>query len=40
MTASTSAWHFFHYELPKTAAKFDLLDSGDRTTADRDENWF
>jgi len=30
----------FHYELPKTTAQFDLLDSGDRTTVDLDENWF
>jgi hypothetical protein len=35
-----AAQYFFHYELPKTAAQFDLLDSGDRTTIDLDENWF
>jgi hypothetical protein len=27
------------YELRKTSAQFDLLDSGDRTTTDLDENW-
>jgi hypothetical protein len=32
--------YFFHHELPKTTAQFDLLDSGDRTTIDLDENWF
>jgi alkylation response protein AidB-like acyl-CoA dehydrogenase len=35
-----AAHYFFHYELPKTTAQFDLLDSGDRTTVDLDENWF
>jgi alkylation response protein AidB-like acyl-CoA dehydrogenase len=35
-----AARYFFHYELPKTAVQFDLLDSGDRTTTDLDENWF
>jgi hypothetical protein len=35
-----AARYFFHYELPKTTAQFDLLDSGDRTTIDLDENWF
>lgn len=35
-----AARYFFRYELPKTAAQFDLLDSGDRTTTDLDENWF
>jgi alkylation response protein AidB-like acyl-CoA dehydrogenase len=35
-----AAQYFFNYELPKTTAQFDLLDSGDRTTADMDENWF
>jgi hypothetical protein len=35
-----AAQYFFHYELPKTIAQFDLLDSCDRTTADLDENWF
>jgi alkylation response protein AidB-like acyl-CoA dehydrogenase len=32
--------YFFHYELPKTTSQFDLLDSGDRTITDLDENWF
>jgi hypothetical protein len=35
-----AARYFFHYELPKTTTQFDLLDSGDRTTVDLDENWF
>ena len=35
-----AARYFFHYELPKTTAQFDLLDNGDRTTIDLDENWF
>jgi alkylation response protein AidB-like acyl-CoA dehydrogenase len=35
-----AARYFFHYELPKTTAQFDLLDDGDRTTTDLDENWF
>ena len=35
-----AARYFFHYELPKTTAQLDLLDNGDRTTADLDENWF
>jgi alkylation response protein AidB-like acyl-CoA dehydrogenase len=35
-----AARYFFHYELPKTTAQFDLLDSCDRTTTDLDENWF
>jgi Acetyl-CoA dehydrogenase C-terminal like/Acyl-CoA dehydrogenase, C-terminal domain len=35
-----AAQYFFHYELPKTAPQFDLLDSGDQTTIDADENWF
>jgi alkylation response protein AidB-like acyl-CoA dehydrogenase len=35
-----AARYFFHYELPKTTAQFDLLDNGDRTTTDLDENWF
>jgi Acetyl-CoA dehydrogenase C-terminal like len=34
-----AARYFLRYELPKTAAQFDLLDSGDRTTTDLDENW-
>jgi alkylation response protein AidB-like acyl-CoA dehydrogenase len=35
-----AARYFFRYELPKTTAQFDLLDSGERTTIDLDENWF
>ncbi len=35
-----AARYFFHYELPKTTAQFDLLDSGDRTTTDLDSNCF
>jgi alkylation response protein AidB-like acyl-CoA dehydrogenase len=35
-----AARYFFYYELPKTTAQFDLLDNGDRTTTDLDENWF
>jgi len=35
-----AARYFFRYELPKTTTQFDLLDSGDRTTIDLDENWF
>jgi hypothetical protein len=35
-----AARYFFHYELAKTTRQFDLLDSGDRTTLDLDENWF
>ena len=35
-----AAQYFFRYELPKTTAQFDLLDSGDRTTTDVDEAWF
>ncbi|MDT5350045.1 MAG: hypothetical protein QOH91_3332, partial [Mycobacterium sp.] len=35
-----AARYFFHYELPKTTAQFDLLDSGDQTTTDLDENCF
>ncbi|MFZ0716712.1 acyl-CoA dehydrogenase [Mycobacterium sp.] len=35
-----AARYFFRYELPKTTAQFDLLDSGDRTTTDLDDNWF
>jgi hypothetical protein len=34
-----AAQYFFHHELPKTAAQFDLLDSRDRTTTDLDEAW-
>jgi hypothetical protein len=35
-----AARYFFRYELPKTSAQFDLLDSGDQTTTELDENWF
>jgi alkylation response protein AidB-like acyl-CoA dehydrogenase len=35
-----AARYFFQYELPKTTAQFDLLDSGDRTITELDENWF
>ncbi|MGO9510682.1 MAG: acyl-CoA dehydrogenase [Mycobacterium sp.] len=35
-----AARYFFHYELPKTTVQFDLLDSGDQTTTELDENWF
>jgi alkylation response protein AidB-like acyl-CoA dehydrogenase len=35
-----AARYFFHYELPRTTAQFDLLDSGDRTTIELNENWF
>jgi alkylation response protein AidB-like acyl-CoA dehydrogenase len=34
-----AAQYFLRYELPKTTAQFDLLDSGDRTTTDLAENW-
>ena len=41
MTANgLAARYFFNYELPKTTPQFDLLDSGDRTTTELDENWF
>jgi alkylation response protein AidB-like acyl-CoA dehydrogenase len=35
-----AARYFFRYELPRTAAQFDLLESLDRTTLDMRENWF
>ncbi|MFE3193227.1 acyl-CoA dehydrogenase [Nocardia sp. NPDC059240] len=35
-----AARYFFRWELPRTAAQFDLLDSGDRTTLELDESWF
>ncbi|NES17066.1 MULTISPECIES: acyl-CoA dehydrogenase [Micromonospora] len=35
-----AARYFFRYELPKTAAQFDLLESLDRTTLDTRESWF
>ena len=35
-----AARYFFHYELPKTAAQLDLLESLDRTTLEMREGWF
>jgi Acetyl-CoA dehydrogenase C-terminal like len=35
-----AARYFLHYELPNTTERFDLLDSGDRTATNLDENWF
>ncbi|MEX7471417.1 acyl-CoA dehydrogenase [Mycobacterium adipatum] len=35
-----AAQFFFRYELPKTAAQLDLLESLDRTTLEMDERWF
>ncbi|GAA1844725.1 acyl-CoA dehydrogenase [Pseudonocardia ailaonensis] len=35
-----AARYFFAYELPRTGAQFDLLDSLDRTTLDLSETWF
>lgn len=35
-----AARFFFRYELPKTAAQLDLLESLDRTTLEMDERWF
>jgi alkylation response protein AidB-like acyl-CoA dehydrogenase len=35
-----AARYFFTYELPKTAAQFDLLDSLDRSLVDLSEGWF
>jgi hypothetical protein len=40
LTPEGKRMYFLHYEIPKTTAQFDLLDSGDRTTTDLDENWF
>ncbi|MDT5208355.1 MAG: hypothetical protein QOF67_770, partial [Mycobacterium sp.] len=31
---------FFTYELPRTAAQFDLLESLDRTTLEMQDDWF
>jgi butyryl-CoA dehydrogenase len=35
-----AARYFLHYEIPRTTTQFDLLDSGDRTAIELDENWF
>jgi hypothetical protein len=35
-----AARYFFRFELPKTKAQFDLLDSLDTTTLQMDESWF
>jgi len=35
-----AARYFFRYELPKTAAQFDLLAALDRTTVDAQPDWF
>lgn len=35
-----AARFFFRYELPKTAAQLDLLESLDRTTLEMQDNWF
>jgi alkylation response protein AidB-like acyl-CoA dehydrogenase len=35
-----AARYFFRYELPKTAAQLDLLESLDRTTLDMRDSWF
>lgn len=35
-----AARFFFRYELPRTAAQFDLLESLDRTTLDMRDDWF
>lgn len=35
-----AARFFFRYELPKTAAQLDLLESLDRTTLDMEDAWF
>jgi alkylation response protein AidB-like acyl-CoA dehydrogenase len=35
-----AARFFFRYELPRTAAQFDLLESLDRTTLDMRDGWF
>jgi len=32
--------YFFRYELPKTAAQFDLLAALDATTLDAQPDWF
>ena len=35
-----AARFFFRYELPKTAAQLDLLESLDRTTLEMQDSWF
>lgn len=35
-----AARYFFRWELPRTTAQFDLLDSRDRTLLELDESWF
>jgi butyryl-CoA dehydrogenase len=35
-----AARYFFRYELPKTKAQFDLLESLDQTTLEMQESWF
>jgi alkylation response protein AidB-like acyl-CoA dehydrogenase len=35
-----AARYFFRYELPRTAAQFDLLESLDRTTLEMRDGWF
>ena len=35
-----AAVFFFRYELPKTAAQLDLLESIDRTTLGMQNSWF
>jgi hypothetical protein len=32
--------YFFRFELPRTGAQFDLLDSLDTTTVDMAQDWF
>ena len=34
-----AARYFYHWELPRTAPLFDLLDGMDRTTLDLDDAW-
>jgi alkylation response protein AidB-like acyl-CoA dehydrogenase len=35
-----AAQYFFHFELPRTTAQFDLLESLDTTTLTMQDNWF
>ena len=35
-----AARFFYRYELPKTAAQLDLLESLDRTTLEMNDRWF
>jgi len=35
-----AARYFFRYELPKTSAQLDLLESVDRTTLEMRDEWF